>query len=107
MDGLLIEGNIIVFDTSDATATSSVIVKGKTAYINGELVVGSMPVSYGEDITPTTTGINIKGGQYLAEDIIIKGSPNLIPENIKRGIILFGISGTYKNEPQPEEYGGE
>ncbi|MCR5066763.1 MAG: hypothetical protein K6A14_01745 [Erysipelotrichaceae bacterium] len=107
VDGLLITGNVIVFDTSDATATSSVIVKGKTAYINGELVVGSLPVSYGEDITPSTTGINIKGGQYLAEDIIIKGSLNLKPGNIKRGIILFDVTGTYKNDPEPVDDGGE
>ncbi|MBO4218064.1 MAG: hypothetical protein IKX74_08070 [Erysipelotrichaceae bacterium] len=107
VNGELVQGNIIVFDTSDATAIASVIVKGKTAYINGELVVGSLPISYGEDIMPTTTGISIQGGQYLAEDIIIRGSKNLLPENIRAGVTLFNVRGTFKIEPEPAEGGGE
>ncbi len=107
VDGQLVMGNVRVFDTSDATATSSVIIKGKTAYINGELVVGTLPVSYGEDIMPTVTGINVQGGQYLAEDVIIRGSKNLLASNIRYGVMMFDITGTYRIEPDPEPDGGE
>jgi hypothetical protein len=44
-----------ILDTSDATATAADIVKDKTAYVNGEKVVGTLEISSGEYNTKIST----------------------------------------------------
>jgi hypothetical protein len=38
----------------------------------------------------------IAEGTYLAGDQIIKGDYNLVPENIKKDVSIFGVTGTYE-----------
>lgn len=98
IDGELVTGTMDVLDTSDATAMSEYITKGKTAYINGELVVGTMKVIPGQEIKTKGTSIDISGDAYIEGDIIIKGDSNLTNDNIKVGVSIFGVTGTYKAE---------
>jgi len=107
VNGEAVEGNIEVFDTSDATARAEFILRGKTAYINGQLVVGTLPVLYGEEIIPGLAATNIEEGYYVAEDIIIRGSKNLVPDKIRKGVVLFGVTGTYEPAPAGPVGGGE
>ncbi len=94
-NGELLNGTTVVFDTSGATATSNVILKGKTAYVNGELVIGTLPQISGRTISPTGKPVTFNGGGYLSSDLIIKGDKNLLPKNIKRGVMIFNIVGSY------------
>lgn len=45
--------------------------------------------------TPSTSDQTISSGQYLSGDQIIKGDANLIAENIKSGVSIFNILGTW------------
>jgi len=94
-NGELLNGTAVVFDTSGATATSNVILQGKTAYVNGELVVGTLPKISGRTISPTGRPISFEGVGYLSSDLIVKGDSNLLPKNIKKGVMIFNIVGTY------------
>jgi hypothetical protein len=38
----------------------------------------------------------IAEGTYLSGDQIIKGDYNLVPENIKKDVSIFGVTGTYE-----------
>lgn len=82
-------------DTSDATATASDIRKGKTAYVNGSKITGNMTERSAQTITPSTTNKTISSGQYLTGTQTIKGDANLVAGNIKSGISIFGVTGTY------------
>lgn len=46
-------------------------------------------------ITPGTANTTISSGVYTTGTVTIKGDKNLVPENIKSGISIFGVTGNY------------
>lgn len=46
--------------------------------------------------TPTTSDQTIAEGQYLSGKQTIKGDANLLPSNIKKGVSIFNVAGTYE-----------
>lgn len=66
-------------------------------YHNGSgQVTQSIPTKGAATITPGTTNQVIAAGQYLSGPQTIVGDANLIPENIKEGVNIFGKVGTLK-----------
>lgn len=46
--------------------------------------------------TPTTSDQTIAEGQYLSGKQTIKGDTNLLAKNIKKGVSIFNVAGTYE-----------
>ena len=67
--------------TVSGSATSQLTTKGATTY------------------TPTTTNQTIASGTYLTGAQTISGDSNLVAENIKKDVTIFGITGTAETEP--------
>lgn len=82
-------------NTSDANATAEDLLAGKTAYVGGSKITGTAPAKAATTITPTTTDQTVAAGTHLTGILTIKGDPNLLAENIKSGVTIFGIEGTY------------
>ena len=68
--------------TSDTTTNSYTL----TRYLGGEYT----PTKESKTVSLTE--------KYCTGDVVIKGDNNLIPENIKNGISIFGVAGSYTGD---------
>ena len=90
-------------DTSDANATTSDILTGKSGYVNGAKVNGSMTNNGSVTGTITTkaqqytvpTGYHDGGGKV---SISTTEQNKIIAGNIKSGVTILGVEGTYTGE---------
>ncbi len=89
-------------DVSDTTATASDVLAGKYFHTaDGTKTAGTIASQAAQTITPGTTDQTIAAGKYLAGAQTIKGDANLLAENIKQGVVIFGVTGTYAPAPTP------
>ena len=93
--GEKITGSYTPLNTSDANATGADLLTGKTAYVNNKKITGTAPAKEATTITPTTSDQTVAAGTHLTGLLTIKGDSNLLPENIKSGVSIFGVSGNY------------
>lgn len=90
-------------DTTDADATAAEILDTKTAYVNKVKLTGSMPNRGG-----VTGTISTKAGTYSIQNGYHDGSgtvgidsteqAKIIDSNIKAGVEILGVTGTYTGE---------
>ena len=87
-------------DTSDATVTASEILSGSIGYANGNKITGTMPNIGAQNGTISTVAeeISIQQGYHDGSGKV-KINPTeqakIIAGNIKLGVQLLGVTGTY------------
>lgn len=73
--------------TATATQTAGYVVAGTKSATN------QLTVQAAQTITPGTANKTIASQRYLTGTQTIKGDANLVPENIKSGVSIFGVTG--------------
>lgn len=104
VDGEQLTGTVP--DVEAATPTISVnaqtgLITAETQQAGGFVTEGTkaasqqMQIQEAQTITPGTTPQTIQANVYLTGAQTILGDENLVPENIKDNVSIFGVTGTY------------
>lgn len=64
-----------------------------TATAGEQVTTQQLTTQAGQTIIPGTLDKTIPSGRFTTGNQIIKGDPNLIAENIKSGVTIFGVAG--------------
>lgn len=84
-------------DVSDTTATEDDVLAPKVFHkADGTRATGSVQSITAHEYTPSNTDQAIDAGVYLAGAQTILGDANLLAENIKKDVLIFGVLGTYE-----------
>lgn len=85
-------------------STSSQTAVASGVYTTGAVTVAAIPSTYvkpnttksATTYTPSTSNQTIAAGTYCSGVQTIKGDTNLVADNIKSGVSIFGVNGTYE-----------
>ena len=86
--------------TPEITVSSAGLITAKSTQTAGYVAAGTksatkqLTAQAAQTITPGTADKTIASGKYLTGTQTIKGDANLVAENIKSGVSIFGVAGT-------------
>ena len=87
---------VITFDSATGLVTATATQKEGYVYAGTKSSNKQLETQISATITPGTarkTAVPI--GRYTTGTVYVAGDPNLVPENIKAGVTIFGVTGTY------------
>ena len=100
-----VAGKSSVVDTADADAVAGDILNGKIGYVNGSKITGNIPSKGAATYTPGTASQTISAGQYLSGAQTISGDADLVAGNIKSGVNIFGVTGSFSGGIKTIQFG--
>jgi len=90
----IIHKNATLVNAEDTTAIASNILSGKTAFNSTGRITGTMANNGMRYVTPSASTQTLPSGYYSM--LRIYGDSDLVSDNIKNGVNIFGVTGTYQ-----------
>ena len=91
-----VTANSLASQTS-ANAAAGHILSGKTAWVNGAKVTGNIASQAGQTVTPGASAKTVScSGKYMTGNVTVSAVSNLTAANIKKGVTVGGVVGTYE-----------
>lgn len=88
-------GNFILQgEGGSGNATAADLLSGKTAFVDSGDITGTMSNRGAVIVTPSTVNQTISAGYHNGSGYVV-GDTDLVAANIKKGVDIFGISGSY------------
>ena len=79
------------------TASAANIYPGQTAWVNGNKITGTMATQGGGTYTAGTADKTVvAANRFVTGNVVVKGDSNLTAGNIKKGVKIMGITGTWE-----------
>lgn len=92
----VVYGNTTLIDLTGDDVTAASVLSGKKFHLkSGAAATGTIASQAAQTITPGTSDQTIAAGKYLSGAQTIKGDANLAAGNIKSGVSIFGVNGSY------------
>lgn len=93
-------------DTSDADSTAAEILLNKTAYVNGNKLVGQMPNRGAVTLTidDVDDELAISNGYHDGSGVAkldATEKAKIVAGNIKKDVVILGVTGTYEGSATP------
>jgi len=94
--GVKYTGSLTKKDGSSITVVDNIIVIPQGYYVFDEDIEREIGTSYpAGSYTPTTSDQVIPAGSYLVGNQVIRGDPHLVPGNIRAGVDIFNVVGSF------------
>ncbi len=91
-----VNANSLASQTS-GTATSSHILSGQTAWVNGCRITGNITSMGGQTIAPGSSQQTVSSSsKYMTGNVIVNAVSNLSAGNIKKGVTVGNVTGTWE-----------
>lgn len=91
-----VTANSLASQTS-ANAAAGHILSGKTAWVNGAKVTGNIASLAAQTVAPGASAKTVScSGKYMTGNITVSAVSNLTAANIKKGVTVGGVVGTYE-----------
>lgn len=98
---LAVTGDSNVVNTTSGNAQTGELLSGKKAWVKGQEVTGTMPNVGQTNMTPGTAALTIPQGYHDGTGALV-GDADLMAENIKKDVAIFGVTGTMLNAGVPK-----
>ena len=103
-DGLVVEGSMpevpraVPSISVDPTGLITATTEQSEGYVSSgtESETQQLSTDPGQTVTPSTESQTaVTAGKYMTGSVVVDGDEKLLPENIKSGVSIFGVEGSY------------
>lgn len=93
----VVYGDTTLIDLSSDSVTADSMLSGRTAHNKtGSIITGTITTNTASSVTFSNTTVTVPAGYYASQVSKTATDEDLVAENIKKDVNIFGVTGTYE-----------